>query len=292
MADVFLSYSSKDRAAAIRVQQELSRHNIDVFWDQETPPGTDWDTWARGKLAESKVAIVLWSKISVASDSVRHEAMLARKAGKLLPAVIDDLTPEDLPMGLYMVQSVVMTDWQDARSKGLELLTAEVEARLGRGGAVARVQRVAAQIRRASQLPVFFGIVAIIAATAGTAFLLFQQNKTASAIPAAPALEAFAKRLAGHWQVADGQACADGMEIQLKGGQLVFAESGGKGRFVHEIEYDTIREIRTRVIAPAFARNEAYVLAPEFVGTSDPRNFNLVVKSAGGEAETWSPCEP
>jgi hypothetical protein len=80
MADVFLSYSSKDRAAAQRVQEALSARGIDVFWDQATPPGQDWDTWIRSKLANSKLAIVLWSRESVKSDNVRHEALVARKA--------------------------------------------------------------------------------------------------------------------------------------------------------------------------------------------------------------------
>jgi hypothetical protein len=178
MADVFLSYSSKDRAAAARVQQALARRDLDVFWDQETPPGMDWDTWARGKLADAKVAIVLWSKNSVASDSVRHEAMLARKANKLLPALIDNLTPEDLPMGLYMVQSVVMSDWADPGSKGMNLLIAETEARLGRKGAAARAERITRRVagkRRSSVLPVLGGL-AFVAVAAAAAFWLGQQG--------------------------------------------------------------------------------------------------------------------
>ena len=59
MPDVFLSYSSKDRAAAQRVQQTLEACGIDVFWDQETPPGQDWDTWIRGKLTACKLAVSL-----------------------------------------------------------------------------------------------------------------------------------------------------------------------------------------------------------------------------------------
>lgn len=184
MADVFLSYSSKDRAIAARVQQALERRNLDVFWDQETPPGMDWDTWARGKLAEAKVAIVLWSKNSVASDSVRHEAMLARKANKLLPALIDNLTPEDLPMGLYMVQSVAMSDWADMNSKGMSLLIAETEARLGREGAAARAERLmrstAIGNRRLPLLPALGGL-AVAAIAAAAAFWLGQQGKTSEA---------------------------------------------------------------------------------------------------------------
>ena len=137
MADVFLSYSSKDRAAAERVQAALTAKGVDVFWDQETPPGQDWDTWIRTKLSTCKVAIVLWSRASVKSENVRHEAIVARKAGKLLPASIDPLEPEDFPMGLYIVQAVNLIDWRSDTSKGVARLVAEIEARLGRAPSTA-----------------------------------------------------------------------------------------------------------------------------------------------------------
>lgn len=44
------------------------------------------------------VAVVLWSKTSVISDNVRHEALVARKANKLLPAMIDSIEADVLPM--------------------------------------------------------------------------------------------------------------------------------------------------------------------------------------------------
>jgi hypothetical protein len=132
LADVFLSYSSKDRKAAERVERALSGHGIEVFWDQETPPGVDWDTWIRDKLANAKVVVVLWSKDSIASPNVRHEAIVARDVGKLVPAMIETLSPGDFPMGLYLVQGVQLQDWRDAQSAGMERLVAEVRARLGR----------------------------------------------------------------------------------------------------------------------------------------------------------------
>src|SRR5262245_33872721 len=132
LADVFLSYSSKDRKAAERVERALSGQGIEVFWDQETPPGVDWDNWIRDKLGNAKVAVVLWSKDSIASPNVRHEAIVARDVGKLMPAMMETLSPADFPMGLYLVQGVQRQDWRDAQSPGMERLVAEVQARLGR----------------------------------------------------------------------------------------------------------------------------------------------------------------
>src|ERR1700749_3020949 len=113
MADVFLSYSSTDRPAAERGEKALTAAGVDVFWDQEVPVGQDWDTWLRSKLQGARVAVVLWSKASIASPNVRHEAMIARDAKKLVPTMIEALTPEDFPMGLYLLQTVALQDWRN-----------------------------------------------------------------------------------------------------------------------------------------------------------------------------------
>src|SRR3712207_2433826 len=91
MPDIFLSYSSKDRAVAERIQAGLAEQGYDVFWDQSTPPGIDWDSWIRAKLADSRCVSVLWSKTSVSSPNVRHEAIIGQQRHKLLPVMIDEL---------------------------------------------------------------------------------------------------------------------------------------------------------------------------------------------------------
>ncbi len=103
-----------------------------MFWDQATQPGQDWDTWVREKQAHCKVAIAPWSRHSVKSHNVRHEVLVARKAKKLVPAMIDTIEAENLPMGLHVAQATKMTDWRSADSAGLEQLVAEVESRVGR----------------------------------------------------------------------------------------------------------------------------------------------------------------
>jgi hypothetical protein len=53
----------------------------------------------------------VWSKNSVGSDNVRHEAKIAKDQGKLFPALIDDLPAEEFPMGLYVFQSAQLALW-------------------------------------------------------------------------------------------------------------------------------------------------------------------------------------
>ena len=90
----------------MRVRDALEQAGYEVFWDQSTPPGKDWDSWIRDQLTGAKLVITLWTKSSVASPNVRHEAIIAREAGKLLPVMVDTLEPTDFPMGLFMVQAL------------------------------------------------------------------------------------------------------------------------------------------------------------------------------------------
>ena len=111
IADIFFSYSSKDRDRVRAVRDALASQGFEIFWDQSVPPGLDWDTWIRQHLNEAKCALVFWSTSSVGSDNVRHEATVAKQQGKLIPVLLDPLTVEQFPMGLYSTQGADLTTW-------------------------------------------------------------------------------------------------------------------------------------------------------------------------------------
>jgi hypothetical protein len=111
IADIFFSYSSKDRNRVRAVRDALASQGFEIFWDQSVPPGLDWDTWIRQHLNEAKCALVFWSTSSVGSDNVRHEATVAKQQGKLIPVLLDPLTVEQFPMGLYSTQGADLTTW-------------------------------------------------------------------------------------------------------------------------------------------------------------------------------------
>ena len=111
MTDVFFSYSSKDRDRVRPFHEALTALDFQVFWDQEVPAGTDWDTWIREQLTKSRAAVVFWSAESVASDNVRHEATVAKQDGKLVPVMLDDLRVDQFPMGLFNTQAARLMDW-------------------------------------------------------------------------------------------------------------------------------------------------------------------------------------
>src|SRR5262245_39299378 len=71
----------------------------------------DWDTWIRQHLTNSKCAMAFWSATSVSSDNVRHEATVAKQQGKLISVLLEPLTAEQFPMGLYAQQAANLSGW-------------------------------------------------------------------------------------------------------------------------------------------------------------------------------------
>lgn len=111
MTDVFFSYSSQDRERVRPIYEALTALDFDVFWDQQVPAGTDWDTWIKEKLASARSAVVFWSLNSIGSDNVRHEATVAKTQGKLVPILLDPLRVDQFPMGLFNTQAARLMDW-------------------------------------------------------------------------------------------------------------------------------------------------------------------------------------
>jgi hypothetical protein len=108
MAEIFLSYAREDRARAEQLAQALNAAGLEVFWDNEIPPGTTWADYIEGKLTQCKALIVLWSDASTKSQWVREEARMGRDKGVLIPVMIDGSQP---PFGFGEVQSADLSHW-------------------------------------------------------------------------------------------------------------------------------------------------------------------------------------
>jgi hypothetical protein len=111
VADIFFSYSSVDRERVRPIHDALVAQGFQVFWDQKVPAGQNWDNWIRQHLTQSKCAIVFWSATSVGSDNVRHEAVVAKQQGKLVSVLLEELSAEQFPMGLYAQQAANLSRW-------------------------------------------------------------------------------------------------------------------------------------------------------------------------------------
>ena len=108
MADVFLSYAREDEARATQIATGLEAMGLDVFWDNEIPPGQTWADYIEGKLDVSRAVIVLWSAASTKSQWVREEARMGRDKSKLIPVIIDG---SPVPFGFGEVQAGDLSNW-------------------------------------------------------------------------------------------------------------------------------------------------------------------------------------
>jgi hypothetical protein len=147
VADIFFSYSRRDRERVGLVRNALAEMGFEVFWDQETPSGSDWDTWIRGELAKSKCAVVFWSATSIVSDNVRHEAVVAKEQMKLISVFLDQLPARDLPMGFYSQQAADLSKWDgDQEDAEWRKFRGEFEAKLMPRWVQQKLNRVDAEL--------------------------------------------------------------------------------------------------------------------------------------------------
>jgi hypothetical protein len=128
--DIFFSYSSVDRERIRPFHTVLTEDGLDVFWDQDVPPGRDWDEWIRFELGRSRIVMTFWSQTSVKSRNVRHEAEIANLEGKQVPVMLDRLDAYAIPMGNYTQQATILGEWRGNRDDpAWQVLFGEIERR-------------------------------------------------------------------------------------------------------------------------------------------------------------------
>jgi len=111
MSDIFISYSSKDREKARKIAKALEAQGWSVWWDRKIPPGKSFDKVIEEELDTSKCVIVLWSKVSVASDWVKTEAAEGKQRGLLFPVLIDNVAAQ-VPLEFRRLQAVDLVTWE------------------------------------------------------------------------------------------------------------------------------------------------------------------------------------
>lgn len=99
MADVFISYSSKDRALAEALARDIEAAGWSVWWDPEIRAGENYRDVILRELDAAKAVVVIWTKNSTKSEWVISEASRAmRKPRDRYVAVREDgLDEHDIP---------------------------------------------------------------------------------------------------------------------------------------------------------------------------------------------------
>jgi hypothetical protein len=106
---VFLSYSRSDLEDARILHAGLKAGQVVVWWDQEQVPGTDWLEQLLDWLEAADAIVVLVSRHSVISPSVKNEILLAQDFGRRVVPVLR----EQARGGLWVL--IRALQWVDAR---------------------------------------------------------------------------------------------------------------------------------------------------------------------------------
>ncbi|MFM5883983.1 MAG: TIR domain-containing protein [Novosphingobium sp.] len=106
---VFLSYSRKDRARAIKVVRALEASGLSVWWDGVLEVGQAFAHSTETALETADAVVVLWSQTAVQSHWVRDEATRGRDRGCMVPVSLDGAQP---PLGFRQIQYIKLDKWR------------------------------------------------------------------------------------------------------------------------------------------------------------------------------------
>ncbi len=110
---VFISYDRNDSEIAASLRQALRAEGLNVWWDEELRTGQHWADAIDGELMGAKAIVALWSRSSIESDWVRHEASIGKVRGILTHARIE---PVEIPVPFRSVQVSDLTRWNNRES--------------------------------------------------------------------------------------------------------------------------------------------------------------------------------
>ena len=130
MVDIFLSYAKEDREVARRIAALLGNAGWVVWWDRRIPAGRTWRSVLEEALRDMRCMVVLWSAHSIESDWVRDEADEARARKKLVPVLIEAVTP---PVGFRNIQAADLSEWDgSSKAPGIQRLLGDLESMIGK----------------------------------------------------------------------------------------------------------------------------------------------------------------
>jgi hypothetical protein len=129
MAEIFISYATRDRTVAARLGSKLHELGWSVFWDRRIEPGAEWNEEIQRELHGARCVIVLWSAAAKSSFWVAAEAAEAFERNTHLFVRIDDAQP---PRLFSHVQSMSIAGWlEQSATDEFDQLTASIRTRIG-----------------------------------------------------------------------------------------------------------------------------------------------------------------
>lgn len=128
MADVFISYSSKDEDLARLVREQLHAQNLSVFIASlSLNAGERWTPQIVSELKSAPWVILLATKDALSSPSVQMEAGAAIFGNKKVVPIMWNVKPEEVPRWISDYQGIVLNG---AKVEELGLQVAQLAARI------------------------------------------------------------------------------------------------------------------------------------------------------------------
>jgi DNA/RNA endonuclease G (NUC1) len=131
--DIFVSYTHGDRERVRPLVELFEAEGWTVWWDRGIVPGEPWLPELEAEIARARAMVVVWSKGSVQSEWVRHEAGRGLEKQTLVPVMLD---VEEPPAEFAHVHAIDLSRWD-----GDKTIT-EIEALLRRLASLAQPSRI------------------------------------------------------------------------------------------------------------------------------------------------------
>lgn len=113
MADIFVSYSRRNRDRVAAISGALEESGYTLWWDRQLATGADYGTVIEREIGDSSCVVVAWSSTARDSLWVRAEANEALDSGKLVQISLDGAK---LPLPFTMLHFLDFTAWQGGRT--------------------------------------------------------------------------------------------------------------------------------------------------------------------------------
>jgi hypothetical protein len=109
LSEIFISYASSDRARVAPLVQALEAEGLQLWWDRDIDYGQSFHKVIEQALTAAPCVIVVWTRDSVQSEWVLNEASDARKRDRLVPVLLDPVTP---PLEFRHLQAADLSNWK------------------------------------------------------------------------------------------------------------------------------------------------------------------------------------
>jgi hypothetical protein len=125
MADIFISYSKKDRNLAKQLADFLQGQlSLTVWWDTSLVAGDQFRDEIKRQLGLSKAVLVVWTVNSIDSKWVQDEADEALRCQKYIPLYNETINPgNDIPLGLRSAQALFVKNEEKVADALSHLIT-------------------------------------------------------------------------------------------------------------------------------------------------------------------------